>query len=46
MRPFLSVRTHNSLGCRTANSYKVDSALNDDGLLMSDHRPTFVDISF
>ncbi|KAK0204284.1 Endonuclease/exonuclease/phosphatase [Desarmillaria ectypa] len=29
-----------------ANSYKIDSALNDDGLLMSDHRPTFVDVSF
>ncbi|KAK0229469.1 Endonuclease/exonuclease/phosphatase [Armillaria nabsnona] len=35
-----------SNGGWAANSYKVDSALNDDGLLMSDHRPTFVDISF
>ena len=30
---------------RTSNSYMVRSVLSDDGMLASDHRPVFADIS-
>ncbi|EMD36864.1 hypothetical protein CERSUDRAFT_83897 [Gelatoporia subvermispora B] len=35
-----------SNGGWTAQAYKVGDALTDDGVLASDHRPVFVDISF
>ncbi|KAL1747421.1 Endonuclease/exonuclease/phosphatase [Schizophyllum fasciatum] len=34
-----------SNGHVTSNAYHVDTALTDDGLYMSDHRPVFVDVS-
>ena len=33
------------LFCRTADGYRVESALTDDGILASDHRPVFADVS-
>lgn len=30
---------------RTAQGYKVESARSDDGILASDHRPVFADIT-
>ena len=29
---------------RTVNGYRVGTALSDDGLLASDHRPVFADV--
>lgn len=31
--------------CRTADAYKVGSTLSDDGVLASDHRPVFADVT-
>jgi hypothetical protein len=38
--------THNLLSRTAVDRYKVGTSLSDDGLLASDHRPVFADVSF
>ena len=37
---------YSSWRCRTSNSYMVRNVLSDDGMLASNHRPVFADITF